>query len=111
MLRPWRSGAGGGCRERWEGTDAASAETTASESRARWRLEARRAAVFTACAAFGHTIITAFVSLAESKRVKRQTSAELEQIFRFGTEAEPRGALHYSAAASLTRVSEAPGLL
>lgn len=73
---------GGGCRERWEGTDAASAEPTASESRARWRPEARRAAVFTACAAFG--IITAFVSLAESKRVKRRTSAELEQISSLG---------------------------
>lgn len=42
--------------------------------------EARRAAVFTACAAFGLTIMAAFVSLAESKRVKRRTSAELEQI-------------------------------
>lgn len=31
--------------------------------------------------------------------------------FQFGTEAEPRGALHYSAAASLTHVSETPGLL
>lgn len=82
----------------------------ADSIRARRRLKARRAAVFTACAAFGRTIITAFVSLAEWKRVKRRTSAEPEQIFRFGTEAEPRGALHYSAAASLTHVSEAAEL-
>lgn len=75
-----RSGAGGACRGRWEGTDAASERFFLT-----------------------HTIITAFVSLAEWKRVKRRTSV--------WTEAEPRGALHYSAATSLTRVSEAGGVI
>lgn len=97
------AGWGGGCRE--------AGGYGCRVSRAPWRLEARRAAVFTACAAFGHTTVAALVSLAESKRVKRRTSAELRQIFRFGTEAEPRGALHYSAAAWLAGVSEALALL